>query len=301
MFKRTVKHTIAPNQGQLQLPVGTHKTADISVMSDGAGAPLRFTHAANNPSVITFPSSPTVRKVIVTVSQEYPFHPHHLQTFRPRPFTFLQSYAAHEMVSAYGGLYLCDRDYVNGAVGTPFSIRDLKPLSYPVGSIQYTVLDTLGEGWARCDGSVINAPQSLLHGYTTPDLRNRYPSGGNYNLNTPVGGNLGRYLGSNTSTIDVRNLPSNTFNVNISQDPQKVAWFNQSLLLPTDTVGDPDGATDTNGGYPRAYWRGREWKNDAHALVPAHGHSGSVQLNPQGQLNMENRPASVELNAFIRL
>lgn len=263
MFKRNVKQTINAGVNYLTLPVGTHKTADIAVQSDGEGFPLKFTHNASNPRRLDFPSASQQRKVIISITQEYPFNQDHIQKFAPRPFTFNQSYLAGEMVTAYGGLYICDRDYVIGGVGSPFSIRDLRPLSYPVGAIQYSPLDTLGEGWHRCDGTTINAPQSLLHGYGSPDLRDKYATGGYYNNNISVGGSMGRYIGSNSVMMDVRHLPNNNFNVNISRDPSKVAYLNTSLLLPTDTNGDPDGATDTNGNYPRAYWRGREWFNNA--------------------------------------
>lgn len=301
MFKRTRKYTIGANESFLILPTGTHKTADISVMSDGAGAALKFTQNVNDPRRLDFPSSPSARKVIITITQEYPFNPDHLQKFAPRAFTFNQSYEAGEMVTAYGGLYICDKNYVIGNVGSAFSIRDLRPLSYPVGTIQYTPLDTLGEGWYRCDGSVINAPYSSLHGYTSPDLRDKYATGGYYNNNIAAGGTMGRYLGTNTVTMDVRHLPTNSFNVSISGDSSKIAYLNTYLTTPSDASGDPDGALDTNGSYPRAYWRGINYNNSAYVQIPAHGHSGSVQLNTQSQLAMENRPASAVLNAFIRL
>jgi hypothetical protein len=297
MFKRIVKVAIPANVNNISLPSGTHKTADISVSSDGEGFPIKFTHSAANPQRIDFAAAATVRKVIITVSQEYPFNTDHIQKFGPRAFLPNKQYQSGEMVTAYGGVYICDKDYNNGA---QVSIRDLLPLSTPAGVVVYTPFDTMGEGWWRCDGSMINAPYSKLHGYYTVDMRNKYASGGNYNNNIPAGGQMGSYFNNNNLALDVRHLPSNSFSVSVSQDPAKYAYLDRVLPLPRDCSGDPDGATDTNGNYPRAYWRG--WDNiQTNVVIPQHSHTASVQLNPQGQIMIDKRPASANLNAFIRL
>jgi len=297
MFKRIVKVAIPANVNHVSLPAGTHKTADISVSSDGEGFPIKFTHNVSNPQRIDFAAAATVRKVIITVNQEYPFNTDHIQKFGPRAFLPHKQYQAGEMVTAYGGVYICDKDYNNGS---QVSIRDLLPLSTPVGVVVYTPFDTMGEGWWRCDGSMINAPYSKLHGYYTVDMRNKYASGGNYNNNIAAGGQMGSYFNSNNLALDVRHLPSNQFDLSIEGSGILNGTMSSPVYRPRDTNGDPDGATDTNGNYPRAYWRGVN-VDYVTTYTPDHAHRGKVQLNPQGQVMLDKRPASANLNAFIRL
>ena len=139
----------------------------------------------------------------------------------------------------------------------------------------------LPDGWVSCDGQVLNDPASVLHGQTIPDL--------NGEAATVIGADsgFGTFVGANTNTIAVANLPTNAFPSNIAgghphtYDRPSTDTLHAQLLPLGAPMAAPIGLTPTP--------------------TSADGnHTHTTQLNAGPQTPLDNRQRSVQVRWIMR-
>lgn len=160
-------------------------------------------------------------------------------------------------------------------IGGPVPIGGLMPSLHALYGIP------LPDGWVSCDGQVLNDPSSLLHGQTIPDL--------NGQAATVIGAasGFGTFVGSNTNTIGVENLPTNTFvssgggahNHNYEKATANTALAN---LIPLGS------AMVQTLSYPST------------ATTSVVNHTHTTQLNAGPQAALDNRQYSLQVRWIMR-
>lgn len=161
-------------------------------------------------------------------------------------------------------------------IGGPVPIGGLMPSLHALYGIP------MPDGWVSCDGQVLNDPASLLHGQPIPDLN------GQAATVIGAGGSFGTFVGANTNTIGVGNLPNNAF-VSSSDgghthhhDKATGNMANAQLL----GLGSPMIQTLTQ---------------TATAGTNTGEHTHTTQLNPGPQTALDNRQRSLQVRWIIRV
>jgi hypothetical protein len=346
MSNNVVVRNLTAGATYVDLPANTTRDARIEVtFQGGTTGSVKAKQDSNNPSRLLFNNPiPANCTVVVEIDQDESFNASY--TGRVADYDSTRNYAKGSEVFFKARVYRACADIPANTVfkSTADSETSAK-VWYNTAGDTGTVIDSIithsvVDGYWALDGSTINAPWSILHNLVTPDTRQRVLVGAVASLPANDYRSNLQYSGNSAQTINVNNLPTNSFqlsitadgghypagSVNVSQhNGYRLQSYNRlpngttstAFMKPYDTRGNPDGAADSDGSsWYRMYWRAQEWY-DVYADVPAqnhsasfsgswvghHNHAGSmVTLNTSGsQAAISVMQPQMSINRYVRL
>lgn len=216
MFERAFKVKVPANATTVDLPLGVDATALLEVTDrDDPTRQVRVRRAADG--TVTIDAATFERNLQVSVTQLNPLAPTHGAV---PDWSFRTEYFKGELMYWRGHTYRANEDLKRGHsywnTAYPHWSQWTKIHGHPSELVFMTQVNNESSGFWPCDGTVINAPWSMLHGKTAPNMLGQIVASAgtlkDANGNTVRTIAQGQNNAQNTA-ISYTNLPTGQFGV----------------------------------------------------------------------------------------
>lgn len=315
MFERTFRVSVPAGATSVALPLGVDRNALLEI-TDITNPGVKPPTKRNADGSLSITASGAARTLQVGVLQSNPL----IATHGAVPDWAAQTeYFKDELVFWMGRIYRAKANIVRGGSGWSLSYPQASQWENTSGDtghiVDFMAKQPLLNGYWPCDGSVINAPWSPLHGATTPDMRGRVLAGEDLAKGYGYGAS-----GTEAFELSTAHLPRVPIAVTVDGasagkptgrgNAQPAGQHSHVLYSCGSGTGEYiDHNTSGSSTGLQSYMNSISSEgNHSHDVIftgdtmPAHTHTGSVVLNTlPSQLAISARQPTYSVSRFVRL